>query len=251
MKEQSKRRRTSLGSIPPDTSSGRAGPWQRKKLAKIEASRNRVDRLVDGLGKHIDKGIKETVIYIDALGFKTSMSCEGHKDWGLPWPWVDITAPDRPKERWVGEIKMFEQLAREVGLNLDKNNKPIGKEGHEPTQAEYRKLIEIQKEASRRTWDAGKTEEYKKWKSTLRDSQIKMESLLAEFYQGRKSYEDKVVLGRVGPYNFRLEFEEGLLTPVEYEKIKKEEVVKKLPERRKEMKAFTDFLKKKFWEPSV
>lgn len=45
---------------------------------------------VDGLGQHLDEGIKEVVIGLWAQGIPTLASCEGHIDWGLATPWVDI-----------------------------------------------------------------------------------------------------------------------------------------------------------------
>lgn len=54
--------------------------WDRIKV--------KVDRTCDALKMPIDEGIKETVIVLNALGFKTSGSCEGHLDRALPCPWV-------------------------------------------------------------------------------------------------------------------------------------------------------------------
>ncbi len=51
---------------------------------------NEAELWVDGMGKGLDEGIKNTVIALNLLGFKTSQSCEGHIDWGLPYPWVDF-----------------------------------------------------------------------------------------------------------------------------------------------------------------
>lgn len=49
-------------------------------------------RVTDRLGKRIDKGIFETVVALNVLGIQTVGSCEGHIDWGMPHPWVDIAA---------------------------------------------------------------------------------------------------------------------------------------------------------------
>lgn len=48
------------------------------------------DNIVDNLGKKIDDGIKEAVVILTKIGFKTSASCEGHLNWGFPFPWIDI-----------------------------------------------------------------------------------------------------------------------------------------------------------------
>lgn len=55
-----------------------------------------INLITDRLGKHIDKGIKHTVVAMTMSGFHTTASCEGHITWGLPYPWIDV---DDPKER--------------------------------------------------------------------------------------------------------------------------------------------------------
>lgn len=54
-----------------------------------------VDTWVDGMGYPIDPNIKETVIGLNALGFVTSASCEGHMDHGTAYPWIrfDLNSP--------------------------------------------------------------------------------------------------------------------------------------------------------------
>src|SRR4051812_35177425 len=47
-------------------------------------------RVADRLGRPIDDGIFKTVVALNVLGISTRMSCEGHLDHGLPYPWVDI-----------------------------------------------------------------------------------------------------------------------------------------------------------------
>ncbi len=44
----------------------------------------------DKLGKGIDPGIREVVAVFNALGFKTTASCEGHLDHGVAGPWIDF-----------------------------------------------------------------------------------------------------------------------------------------------------------------
>lgn len=60
------------------------------KQALWGKTEEKVDQFRDALKMPIDKGIRETVIVLNVLGFTTSMSCEGHLDRGLPYPWVDI-----------------------------------------------------------------------------------------------------------------------------------------------------------------
>lgn len=47
--------------------------------------------ITDGLGKTIDKGIRELVVLLNYHNIGTVQSCWGHKNWGLSYPWVDIS----------------------------------------------------------------------------------------------------------------------------------------------------------------
>ena len=82
-----------------------------KKLAEV-------NELADRLGKGVDEKIKETVVAFLVHEFTTSSSCEGHmaeegeNQHGLPYPWVEVYAPE--PEGWrdaKGERK--KQLDRE------------------------------------------------------------------------------------------------------------------------------------------
>jgi hypothetical protein len=59
-----------------------------------EDLQKRFKRVVDRLGKHIDKDIMDTVIVLNASGIHTTASCEGHLDHGAAYPWIDIGSPD-------------------------------------------------------------------------------------------------------------------------------------------------------------
>jgi hypothetical protein len=48
-----------------------------------------IEKIRDGLGKEIDPGIKSTVVALNAMGFETTGSCEGHIGWGKG-PYVDV-----------------------------------------------------------------------------------------------------------------------------------------------------------------
>ena len=50
----------------------------------------RFELVTDRLGRPIDKGIFETVVALNMLGIRTVMSCEGHPNRGLPYPWVEV-----------------------------------------------------------------------------------------------------------------------------------------------------------------
>ena len=58
--------------------------------ARLGAAARQVDSMRDALGKPVDAGIKSLVTALNVSGFPTTASCEGHLDWGVPAPWVDV-----------------------------------------------------------------------------------------------------------------------------------------------------------------
>jgi hypothetical protein len=56
----------------------------------LPQAKEQVNQLVDGLNKPIDEGIKRVVAALRLVGFHTTASCEGHMNWGLPYPWVQV-----------------------------------------------------------------------------------------------------------------------------------------------------------------
>ncbi len=54
----------------------------------------RLRTVTDGNGMPIDPGIYETCVILNVLGFTTEMSCEGHLDHSLPYPWVRIISAE-------------------------------------------------------------------------------------------------------------------------------------------------------------
>jgi excisionase family DNA binding protein len=51
----------------------------------------RMARTIDRLKKHIDPGIMQTVVALNAMGIYTTASCEGHLDRALAYPWIDVS----------------------------------------------------------------------------------------------------------------------------------------------------------------
>lgn len=56
-------------------------------------------QVTDGLGKPIDKGIKEMVVALRAHNFETSGSCKGHISRSCCYPWVHVELPKQKKKR--------------------------------------------------------------------------------------------------------------------------------------------------------
>lgn len=72
-----------------------------------EEAAARFARMTDSLGKPIDPGIFEAVVALNLLGIRTVASCEGHQEWGVPHPWIDIGADLAQKYRLHGYLSQF------------------------------------------------------------------------------------------------------------------------------------------------
>ncbi len=47
--------------------------------------------IADGLGKKIDRGVRELVVLLNYHNIGTTQSCWGHKRWGLSYSWIDVS----------------------------------------------------------------------------------------------------------------------------------------------------------------
>lgn len=78
-----------------------------------------MDRLVDGLGQHMDENIKECVAGFIVNGLNTDGSCGGHiEPDGLRFPFVYFEAPNKPKFRWVGEEELVQGILQKYNLKV-------------------------------------------------------------------------------------------------------------------------------------
>lgn len=76
-------------------------PFQQESTAqkeRYEQMRDRVAGFTDALGKTVDPGIFETVIYFNLFGIQTWQSCEGHLDHGHPYPWITLIDDERSRQ---------------------------------------------------------------------------------------------------------------------------------------------------------
>lgn len=78
----------------------------------------RLTRVTDKLGKRIDSGIFETVVILTMLEFCTTASCEGHIDWGIAAPWVDIDPPGDVEALREQMRSASKEEAREISNGL-------------------------------------------------------------------------------------------------------------------------------------
>jgi hypothetical protein len=80
-------------------------------------------RITDKTGRPIDEGILETVVALNALDITTSMSCEGHLDHGLPYPWIDVGISSYARGYDAPEIQQLILRLRELRREQDKDIK--------------------------------------------------------------------------------------------------------------------------------
>lgn len=98
------------------------------KEVQIEAIRHEVGQIEDKLGMPIDEGIKDTVVYLKALDFPTSQSCEGHLqddegDEQPRAPFVEIYPKEPSEENWVDIPELRDKVTAESAALKEKATK--------------------------------------------------------------------------------------------------------------------------------
>jgi hypothetical protein len=174
----------------------------------------------DKLGMPIDLGIKDTVIVLNLLGFKTSASCQGHLDWGLPYPWIDFETTDQ-------EVKNLMEKQQSVYQKIQKNY-PAGDYSSPDLANLYKEIRTLNDEIQR--------------VSLLK--LISLKQLLDEFYSNHHTHPDRMIrIHQLNPTFLRLYSIGGdwQITRNDTEK------VAKLKEYQEEMHELTNFLIAKYY----
>lgn len=213
----------------------------------------------------VDSGIREAVVYLNALGFHTTESCEGHLDHGSLAPRVGIEAPGKPMWRFVNQKEVFEKTAKEHEVTLEQifdyvaPKYGISAENIASRENEQ-EIIGAWIEGWERTPKNEETEYFKLWRAKTDKLAQDLDALLQEFYQGRIVAEDaKLVVEQnnkdIHVYNFFLHNggkDYALnLNPHELENLGKEEIdarKRNLAMYQQEMKDFTEFIKERVSE---
>lgn len=210
------------------------------KEQRLEDIRHDVDNICDKLGHPIDEGIKETVVMFKANGLPTSESCEGHIESGLPFPWVGVSAPNEPEERFVGQTKSFEKVAKKYGIT--------------PKEAKSFKIAEAYWEALKECSQNEETEEYMEWGKENKELLEKARYFLEEFYKERSVNPDiKLEIYETGPFRIHHSGEDYRLIVEEKQDFSEEEKksrAEKIKKYRPEMNEFTKFLKEQYFNAS-
>lgn len=85
-------------------------------MATWEEMASTFSRVTDTLGTKIDAGIFDTVVALNMLGIPTKQSCEGHLDWGVPYPWVALQGE---KEHCLRLYRYLSAFYAQHPLSLD------------------------------------------------------------------------------------------------------------------------------------
>lgn len=177
-----------------------------------------VDNVGDRLGLPVDEGIKESVVALNVFGINTSGSCEGHLDRGIAAPWIDVQA----KKTREGEA--LKQQADALFENAETREK----EGAPPEELDqiYKEYHRLRKEIKRPDLEEVK----------------KLMQQLIDFYADRKVPFDTQLTIAQG----RLQSQGAILQEIADLSTKEQQ----LHAFQEEMRAFTIFLKDKYFAPA-
>ncbi len=191
-----------------------------EKQAKWDKATEKVEAITDKLGKGIDEGIKETVVAFHVFDIPTDMSCEGHIDWGVASPWIDVSPLSREQR------EVFIEKSREIDAVI---------EAEEAIDTHSPKLDGLYEESRR----VG-SERDKAVLLTVKH----LSDLLTEFYFERAVDFDSRITLKIGPWSTRLQCEGAELQKIAEPEAKAEN----LRRYQSEFKAFTEFLKEKYFK---
>ena len=190
------------------------------KDVNLNRVRQYVDKITDGLNLKIDDGIKETVVFLNALGINTTMSCEGHLKWAFGGPWIDIG----PKEtrKFLSLTKRLQDIRKK--LRIEERKKKPNKKVTDKLDNEHYKLRKIE-------------DRY------IRKESKKVFILLEKFYKNRKvDFDEMIILNSVG-WGTRIMSQGTELQVLNDQKTRE----MNLKRYKGEMNLFTEFLKKEYF----
>ncbi len=183
----------------------------------------------DALGMGIDPKIKKAVIVLNLLGFETQQSCQGHMDWGLPYPWVSFNTITPEIQKLDSELQEVRRLIAQKEGELQKKypTLSLGEAMRKEESPERNKLYK-------------KTHLlYDKMEELSRSKIAQLKDLITAFYKKHHIDLDNELYidDKVFP-SYRLHSLGG-----DWQVIRtKDEQMKKLEAYQKEMDAFVDFL---------
>lgn len=188
--------------------------WEQKK--------GEIDGIKDRLGKGLDEGIKETVTSLQVLGINTTQSCEGHLEWGVGAPWVEVAAP---------ESERLSRLEEQAQRTFQEAEAALETEGHitDEIATKFDEAHTLRREVKR---------------INLVEA-AKVMPLLETFYQNRQDtpFDGRLTLSFLSHGSSRIESQGAAFQETASSEIKQQ----KLAEYQEEMRVFTSFLKNKYF----
>jgi hypothetical protein len=195
-----------------------------------------IEHIRDALGFPVDQNIRETIVALNLSGFPTSASCEGHIDRAKGAPWIKVEAPDRPHERFIGEDGIVEMIAAKYQVS--------------PQDVRTSRSHAAWKEASKLASSNGETPEYERWRNENEALREILTSLVEEFYRGRSVDEAthlEIARDPEGTTRIHNGGEDFIKSSRDLTGDERRSLADRLPKYQAEMKAFTEFLKKRYF----
>jgi len=207
------------------------------KKTKEELLRDKIEEVSkygDGRGQEMDAEVIEAVALMNLLGFNTSSSCGGHVDqWNIRNPYIRVAAPDKPME-YVGERLLKKIISKKYSIT----DRQV--EYREPAEKEY--------------WHGIKGNNYKRtneWQEWDKKNEILYDELMEFLEEYRGLSEKQPNFHRRHGLAVDVVFGEDVPTDQRKKRLtadEKEILERKLGSFQEEVKLFTEFLKKKYFE---
>lgn len=240
-------------------------PINPEKMRLWDEKRKEIDGIGDLLGKGIDENMKEAVTAFNMHGLPTSNSCEGHLDHGVPFSFAKIEAPNKPKWKYEGEKELFESVAKEKNIPLEKTERQSPAWDVDAYEEVFYETGNRMNKMANEGKDLTDTEEYKKWKEENKKLYTEGQELLSEFYGTNMPENEDVKIAMEGveengfdmrnqtgfnhfvdALNWRQEINEKKKRGEEMPPEEIEKLSAQLKARQTEMSRFAEFLKQKF-----
>ncbi len=206
-------------------------------IEKVQEEHEKTEKIVDALGYGIDDGIKETVTAFNISGLPTSSSCEGHLNRGLLLPWVKVSAPSEPKDRFVVGEDTISRIAKKYDIPEEDVRRANNKNA----------WIELRDELSNKD----ETKEYIDWREKNKKLINRANTFLTDFYKEHKAIDGiRLVVSENSEGDFHIHSKsEYAVMPISEKVFSSEEKRGHLEIQelaRKEMNLFTEFLRKQY-----
>lgn len=195
------------------------------------------------------------------LGFNTASSCEGHIE-KLSSPYAHIEASNEPKYRFINQIEIHKQLADKYGFSLEDIDLAVnGGWGSDPRIEIFEKIIhDFWDMLDKREEKYLETPDWLEWEGQNHILDLKIKKLLIEFYKEKEVRpEIKLGLSYIGPGHMpnlhsgaelkgNEKFNADFLSRLKDDEEKHSWTLQYIKETQKEMRDFTEFMKKKYFD---